>query len=116
MESISALGNVIPFEEYGKLVVVDRDNPVRDGSIREISEETGMVFVPDIDYIGVTARIFLDTRIKRGDTINLVSKRIPAANGLYYVNNIRHQGHLRGSNFYTTIKARRKDTYGPNIT
>ena len=116
MQSISKLGNIIPFEENGNLVIVDRDNPERDGVIREISEQSGMVFVPDVDYIGVTVSMFLDTRIKRGDTVNLVSKRIPAASGLYYVYNIRHHGQLRGNSFYTTIKARRRDTYGSELT
>jgi len=116
IETVSELDKIIAFEEDGALVVVDRDNPVRDGVIREISEESGMVLVPDPDYIGVTASVFLDTRIKRGDTINLVSKRIPAANGLYYAYNLHHQGRLRGSKFHTTIKARRIDTYGSNLT
>ena len=121
MESIAKLGNIIPFEEDGKLVVVDRDAPRRDGPIRDeeiriISEQTGMVMVPKIDYVGMEATIFLDTRIRRGDSVKLESKTIPSANGPYYVRNLRHHGHLRGISFYTEIKAWRRNTYEPNPT
>lgn len=115
--AVANLGDIEVFQEGETLVAVDSNKaPVRDGVIREISERSGMVGVPKVDYIGIEATMFLDSRIKRGDTVNFVSKRIPAANGLYYVYNIRHHGHLRGTEFYTTVKARRKDTYGSELT
>lgn len=115
IDRLCDLDDIIVFEENGTLVAVDKKAPVRDGVIREISEQTGMVGVPKIDYIGIEATVFLDTRIKRGDTVHLTSVRVPAASGLYYVYNVCHQGHLRGTDFYTTIKARRLDTYGQEL-
>ena len=117
IKAVSDLDKIDVFEEDGVLVAVDSNKaPVRDGVIREISERSGMVGVPKVDYIGIEATMFLDSRIRRGDTVNFISKRIPAANGVYYVYNIRHHGHLRGNEFYTTVKARRKDTYGSELT
>jgi hypothetical protein len=115
VDKLNGLDDVIVFEESDKLIAVDRNAPVRDGFIREISEQSGMIGVPKIDNIGIEAQLFLDTRIKRGDTVHLTSKRVPAADGLYYVYNITHEGHLRGQNWYTTVKARRLDTYGKEL-
>lgn len=115
IEQLTKLDNITVFEETGSLIVVDNAAPVRDGAIREISEITGMIGVPKIDAIGIEATLLLDTTIKRGDTVHLSSIRVPAANGNYYVYNICHEGHLRGTNWYTTIKARRLDVYGREL-
>ena len=115
IESMAKLDNIYVFEENGNLVCVDKFAPVRDGQIRLISEKTGMVGIPKIDYIGIEAKMFLDTRIRRGDTVKLESNRVSAANGLYYVYHINHEGQLRGQNFFTTIKARRLDAYGKEL-
>jgi len=115
IDALTKLDDILVFEENGNLVCVDKFAPVRDGKIRLISEKTGMVGIPKIDYIGIEAKMFLDTRIRRGDTVQLESNRMPSANGLYYVYHINHEGQLRGQNFYTTIKARRLDAYGKEL-
>lgn len=115
ISELNKLDDIIVFDELDTLVVVDRNAPFREGTVREISEQTGMIGIPKVDFIGMEATLFLDTKIKRGDKVNLTSSKIPAANGLYYVYNISHEGHLRGTNWYTTIKARRLDAYGSEL-
>ena len=115
IEQLNSLGEISVFEENGKMVVVDEAHPKRSGNIFEISEETGMVSVPKIDQIGIEAKIFLNTKIKCGDTVHITSKRVPIASGNYYVMNVIHEGHFRGDLWYTTIKTRRLDAYGKKL-
>jgi len=112
LQSLSGLDDTYIFIENDKLIAVDKVAPVRDGIVRLISEKTGMIGVPKIDFVGIEATLLLDTRIRRGDTVKMESVRVPSANGVYYVYNITHTGHLRGNDFFTTVKARREDTYG----
>jgi hypothetical protein len=115
LEKLAKLGDVIPFMDGEKLVAVGRENQNTPKEVKVISEESGMIGIPKIDYIGMEAKMFLDSAIKRGDTVRLKSKSIPAANGFYRIYHIRHEGHLRGDEWYTTVKAWRLDTYGRKL-
>jgi hypothetical protein len=117
LEALAKLGGGIPFLDNGKLVVVSEQDPaIQTGVlVKEISEASGMIGIPKVDYIGAEIKMLLDTTIKRGDTVHLTSNRIPAASGYYRVYHIRHEGHLRGEEWYTTVKAWRLDTYGRKL-
>ena len=104
---INKLADINAFIENDRLVVVDRDDPARSDKIVEISEQYGMIGIPKVTFIGFEAKVLLNTNIRRGDKVELKSSRIPAANGIYYVYHITHEGELRGQPWYTTIDARR---------
>lgn len=112
LASLFKVADVIPFLEDGKLAAVDKDSAQMVESVKEISEDSGMIGIPKVDYIGAEIKMLLDTGLKRGDTVYLRSKRIPAASGYYRIYHMRHEGHLRGEEWYTTIKTWRLDTYG----
>ena len=70
-----------------------------------ISDETGMVGVPNPMNAGVEVTTLLNPLINIGDTIHLETKRVPIAVGDYKIKEYTHVGELRGNNFYTKIKA-----------
>ena len=81
-----------------------------------ISEENGMISVPKTNFAEVEVTKFLDTSFNRGAFFYLESKYAPninsvddkpngQQNGIYRINHIRHHGHLRGEEWYTTLKA-----------
>ena len=117
LESLSKLDDVIPFLDGDKLVAVGKASPpIPAGTVvKEISEATGMIGIPKVDYVGAEIKMLLDTTLKRGDTVYLRSKRIPAANGYYRIYHMRHEGHLRGEEWYTTVQTWRLDTYGREL-
>jgi len=90
-----------------------------------ISEDTGMIGVPKTNFSEIEVTKFLDTSFNRGGYLYLESKYAPninsaddkpngQQNGIYRINHIRHHGHLRGDEWYSTFKAWRfydKQTY-----
>lgn len=78
-----------------------------EGQTLYISKESGMVGVPAITDIGVNIKMLLNTKIRTGNIIYLHSDRVPDANGRYYVTEITHDGELRGTSWYTTLRCTR---------
>lgn len=71
----------------------------------EVSERNGMLGIPMRYPMGVTVRMLLNNKIRSGDAILLNSEKYSGANGIFYVNQIKHVGHLRGNDYYTEIQA-----------
>ena len=78
-----------------------------EGQTLYISKESGMVGVPAITDIGVNIKMLLNTKVRTGNTVYLHSDRVPDANGVYYVTEITHEGELRSTAWYTTLRCTR---------
>lgn len=83
-----------------------------DNEVLLISKETGMIGLPMPTYNGINVKMLLNPNIKVNDKIKLVSDRVPLCNGYYNVIKIRHEGELRGNQFYTTVFCGREDGSG----
>lgn len=105
---INNIPNITCYEEDGALCVVDSNNPNINKEIRQINQSSGMIEIPQPDALGITVKVLLDPNIRLGQTIQIESSLIPACNGQYWIYELTHRGQLRGSEFYTEIKARRK--------
>jgi len=77
---------------------VDAGNPIK------VSSRDGMIGIPKVDFSGVQVTKFLDTSIERLGFIQLESKMIPSADGIYRIYEVIHEGHLRGQHWQTTMK------------
>lgn len=77
------------------------------GETLYISKESGMVGVPAITDIGVNVKMLLNTKVRTGTTIYLHSDRVPDASGEYIITEILHNGELRSTAWYTTLKCTR---------
>ena len=109
ISEINDLGGISAWEDNGTLYISDENKPRGDILARELSEKTGMIGVPKVDPIGIEVTMLLDNSLQIGQVVVLNSQLFKQANGNYYIYEIRHEGHLRGNNFQTTIKARRVD-------
>lgn len=105
---INNIPDITCFEDDGALTVVDSKNPNINKEIKKISSSSGMINIPQPDALGIKVKILLDPTISLGQTIQIESSSIPACNGQYWIYEFTHRGHLRGSEFYTEISARRK--------
>lgn len=109
INEFNRLGNFIAFEEDGKLKVVDSIVKAERlaGTAKILSEESGLIDMPRPNALGLSAKMLLDPTVTCDSLVKLESKRIPAANGFYYVYSLTHEGGLRENSFYTTIEAQR---------
>lgn len=105
---INNIPDITCFEDDGAITVVDSKNPNINKEIRKISKSSGMIEIPQPDALGIKVKMLLDPDIRLGQTIEVESSAIPACNGQYWIYEFTHRGHLRGSEFYTEISARRK--------
>ncbi len=106
IKELSQLGNIDVFEDDGVLNVLDKGQPKK-GFTRYISESSGLIGVPRPDPIGIELDLLLDNSLEIGQKVYLNSLTYPSCNGEYYIYELKHAGDLRGTEFYTTIKARR---------
>lgn len=109
IDEFNRMGNFIAYEDDGKLIVVDSINKAEKiaDTAKFLSEESGLLDMPKPNALGLSAKMLLDPRVTCGSYVKLESKRIPAANGFYWVYKLAHEGSLREEPFYTTIESRR---------
>ena len=72
-----------------------------------VNKYTGMIGIPAPTVAGCRVKILLNTSVRCGNMIDLVSERIPSINGKYFIISIEHQGEVRGKNWYTTLDCAR---------
>ena len=110
LKKYNTLDNIIAFEEDDTLKVIDKDNPKGLGQ-RLVSENNGMIGMPQLDNIGAKITTLLDNTVKLGSTIKLESKLCPVANGDYWTYAVTHTGSLRDTAFYSIFECRRGGSF-----
>lgn len=109
INELNDIGGISAWEDNGTLYIADEKSPRKDLIAKELSETSGMIGVPKVDPVGIEVTMLLDNSLQVGQPVVLNSELIKQANGTYYIYEIKHEGHLRGNNFQTTIKARRSN-------
>ena len=107
IKDLNELGGITAYEDDGTLFVLDKDMPRKSVDVRYISETSGLIGIPKPDPIGIECTVLLDNSLKIGQRIYIESKIFPSASGEYFIYELKHSGDLRGTEFYTNIKARR---------
>jgi len=100
----------------GCIEVVDHDQPILEQTMKIISNDSGMIGIPQPTVNGVEVDIMFDPTIRRFQVIRVESELIPTLNGTYSVMCYTHSGELRGNDFKTHIEARRIDIYNHGKT
>lgn len=97
----------------GETLYLADNEPKKDDSkqVRLLTENSGLIGIPEPGPIGLNATMLLDPSIKLGEPVEVRSVRMPSINGLYWPYEVEHTGELRGNDWYTKIKCKRFD-YG----
>ena len=97
----------------GETMYLADNEPKKDSSkqVRLLTEQSGLIGIPEPGPIGLNATMLLDPSIKLGEPVEVRSVRMPSINGLYWPYEVEHTGELRGNDWYTKIKCKRFD-YG----
>lgn len=108
VKKINDLGICCVWVENEILHMADNDPKIpKNKGVRLLTEQSGLVGIPEPGPIGLDATMLLDPSIKLGDPIEIRSVRIPSINGIYYPYSLEHVGELRGNEWYTKIKCQR---------
>lgn len=102
-----ALGEVVnlqnagvdAFVDDGQLVLKEAGLPLS-GSVVNVSEETGMIGVPEVTEKGLKVTFLFNSAAKLGGAVQVTSKLNPSANGLFVIYKLNFKLDSRERNFY----------------
>lgn len=78
------------------------------GSIKVITQDSGLIGLPKPDEYGVKIKVFLDPAVAIGDWFKLVSQRLPIVNGFYQVYEMTYDFATREPQYYLEIFGKNK--------
>jgi hypothetical protein len=99
VDKLEAAGLIDAYIEDDRLVVKDRGKGLS-GKTRKLSEDTGMIGIPEVDERGVKVKMLMDPHTGVGAVLEIESRLNPAANGRFTVYKIRETGATRNTPFY----------------
>lgn len=109
VDKLSEAGNVNAYVDDKKLVVKDYNVPLK-GVSHVLSEQTGLVGIPELTEQGVRVKYLLDPQSQLGGELKLESKINPSMNGDYVIYKLSFEISNRDTAFYTIAEAKRKGT------
>lgn len=104
VDKLGQAGLVDAYVDDDRLVVKDRGKGLA-GKVRKLSEETGMIGIPEVDEKGVKVKMLMDPHTGIGTTLEIESTLNPAANGRFVVYKMRDNAALRNTPFYIEAEA-----------
>lgn len=108
MAYLNSFGNLTVFYNQGKGALLVKDAYVAlTGTQRVVSEETGMIGVPEWTELGVKVIFLIDNKTQIGGGIRLISKRYPAFSGDYAIFKLGFNLASRETPFYYIAEAAR---------
>lgn len=111
IEKYNSFGDVIAFEDNGKLRVQNKTSKRKSGQIKLISKETGMIGIPEPDQFGVKVKCLLDPSLACGDWIKVKSERLKSVNGEYQIYTLDFDITSREQAYYCDIYAKNYGIY-----
>lgn len=78
------------------------------GSIKVITQDSGLIGLPQPDEYGVKIKVLLDPAVALGDWFKLESKRLPIVNGFYQVYEMTFDFATREPQYYIEIKGKNR--------
>lgn len=94
------------FVDGNVLVIKDKDKPIP-GAVRVLSEDSGLIGVPEILQSGVKVKYLFDHTSRVGGRLRLSCKRLPAADGDYQIYKLGFELSNRSKPFYWIAEAAR---------
>jgi hypothetical protein len=106
IQHVNELGGVNAFVDNNTFTVVDAST-ARTGAGIIINKTNGMIGVPEVNELGVSARVLITGReIRPADPITIQSDLNPAANGTFYVYKLGFDIASRDTPFYWNLDMR----------
>lgn len=108
VDKLGSAGAVSAYIDDGRLVVKDINLPLPNFR-RVLDLESGMVGKPEFTEQGCKVKFLIDPKTRLGGAIEIRSKTIPAANGIYIIYKLSFEVSSRDAPFYYLAEAMRYD-------
>lgn len=108
IDSLSFMGEIDAFLDDDTLVIKNRGAGLA-GRVRILSQESGLIGIPETTERGVKVTMLLDNTTVLGGSIDLTSKLNPSLNGMYTIYGLDFEVATRSEPFYFTAACRRPD-------
>ncbi len=105
VDKLGQAGRVNAYVDDNTLIVKPEGRPLS-GKLRRLSEDSGMIGIPELTEQGVKVKMLHDTETALGGALEITSKLNPAANGRYVIYKLTYTGESRGTPFYIDAEAR----------
>lgn len=106
IDKISESGAVDAYLDDGVLVVKDINVPLN-GKTRILSQETGMIGIPEVTEHGLKVRFLFDNQTTIGGALDITSILNPSINGLYAIYKLGFELTSRDVPFYLVAECKR---------
>lgn len=106
VEKLYYLGDYDSYVDDDKLIVINRNSPLIN-RIRLISQENGLIGIPQFIDNGVRVKFFVDNYTRVGSLLRIYSKIYPASNGDYRIIKLSFDLSNRDVPFYYIADATR---------
>lgn len=110
INTLSDAGGVDCFVDDDKLVVKNKGASLKDSS-HVLSEDTGMIGVPELTDQGVRVKFLFTPRVQLGASIEIKSKLNPSLSGRYVIYRLDYDLSSRDTPFYITADCRRPGAF-----
>lgn len=107
IDRLNEMGNISAYVDNTLLVVKNYSDPAKGHAVRILSENNGMIGIPEVDEFGIKVKMLLDNYTTLGSLIQLKSKSNPAANGTYVVYKLTFEISTRDNPYYWTVGAQK---------
>ena len=120
LNKLNQLDNIYAFIDNNILCVVDKNEETpqennnyktytgisqtkKPGYIKYVTQETGLIGLPQPDEYGVKIKVLIDPAVALGDWFKLESERLPIVNGFYQVYEMTYDFATREPQYYIEI-------------
>lgn len=107
VEKLAEAGRVNAYIDDKNLVVKDWNKPLA-GVTHVLSQDSGLIGIPEITEEGVRVKYLLDPKSRLGGELKLESKLNPAATGDYVIYKLAFEISTRDTPFYNIAECKRK--------
>lgn len=111
IKEYNRLGDVVMFEDNGKLRVVDKKTNPDTNKAKLISLHTGLIGDFEPDQYGIKGKCLIDPSMNLGDWIKTESIKLPGTNGYYRIYTLDFDFASREQQFYCKFYARTSSNY-----
>lgn len=101
---LNQMGGIDAYIDNNTLIVIDSDKARNDAPIL-ISEETGMIGIPQVTERGVNVTVMMNNQLELGSSIKVDSIINPAANGVYKVYKLNFEVASRDQPFWYVVES-----------
>ena len=105
VDKLGKAGLVNAYIDDDALVVTDDAVPLA-GKMRRLSEESGMIGIPEITEQGIKVKMLFDTQTTIGTLLDVQSRLNPSADGRYVIHRLQYNGASRDTPFYIEAEGR----------